>query len=84
MERIIPDVMKEPLVTDTAATEENAAPAETAATKQTARSENLYEGQCPSCGKTMKLSVANGIPVHVCLQHSVVMPLRDQEPLNVQ
>ncbi len=52
--------------------------------KQTARFENTHEGQCPSCGNQMRLSVANGIPVHVCMEHSVVMPIRDAEPLHVQ
>lgn len=51
--------------------------------KETARFENVNEGLCPSCNTQMRLSVANGIPVHVCMQHSVVMPLRDAEPLNV-
>lgn len=57
---------------------------QTAATKQTARIENTQEGICPSCHQQMRLSVANGIPVHVCMEHSVVMPLRDPEPVNVQ
>ena len=52
--------------------------------KQTARFENVNEGLCPSCGQQMRLSTANGIPVHVCMEHSVVMPIRDPEPLNVQ
>jgi hypothetical protein len=49
--------------------------------KETARMENVREGICPSCGEQMRLSVANGIPVHVCMEHSVVMPLRDPEPI---
>lgn len=52
--------------------------------KETARFENTHEGLCPSCGTQMRLSTANGIPVHVCMEHSVVMPIRDPEPLDVQ
>jgi ssDNA-binding Zn-finger/Zn-ribbon topoisomerase 1 len=52
-----------------------------AKTQTTARVENVVEGACPSCGTQMRLSSANGIPVHVCMQHSVVMPLRDPTPI---
>lgn len=61
---------------------ETAAPAPTPK-KETSRFENVNEGMCPSCGQQMRLSLANGIPVHVCMEHSVVMPLRDPEPINV-
>ncbi len=52
--------------------------------KETSRVENTREGICPSCNEQMRLSTANGIPVHVCMQHSVVMPLRDPETIHVQ
>jgi hypothetical protein len=52
--------------------------------KETARFENVVEGACPSCGTQMRLSSANGIPVHVCMQHSVVMPLRDPAPIGAK
>lgn len=74
VERIIPDVMKQPPKVENAATEE-------AKSKETSRVENVVEGACPSCNTQMRLSSANGIPVHVCMQHSVVMPLRDPEPI---
>ena len=74
MERIIPNSMMAPVKTEAA----------TEPVKQTSRVENVREGLCPSCGDQMRLSSANGIPVHVCMQHSVVMPLRDPETINVQ
>jgi hypothetical protein len=76
MERIIPDCMKAPVA---APAVEEAKTAEL----QTARVENVIEGMCPLCKRPMKLSTANNIPVHVCLDHSLVVPLRNQEPLNV-
>jgi len=79
MERIIPDCMKAPA--QEAKTEE--AKTASAPEVQTARVENVIEGVCPLCKRQMKLSTANNIPVHVCLDHSLVVPLRDQETLNV-
>lgn len=75
VQRIIPDVMKEPLLRQQA--EQADTETATRARKETARAENVNEGCCPSCGEQMRLSTANGIPVHVCMQHSVVMPIRD-------
>lgn len=40
---------------------------------------NDVEGECPVCNTPMKLSVANGVDVYVCLQHRVVMPLKNEE-----
>lgn len=78
IERIIPDIMKDPLPTPEKATTEQA---KATPVKETSRVENLVEGSCPSCQQQMRLSSANGIPVHVCMQHSVVMPLRDPAPI---
>ncbi len=39
---------------------------------------NEVEGQCPVCKSPMKLSVANGIDVYVCMDHRVVMPLKNE------
>lgn len=77
MERLIPDCMKPVAapVAEEAGTHEQM--------KQTARVENVIEGTCPLCKRPMKLSEANGIPVHVCLDHSLVVPIRNQEILNV-
>ena len=47
----------------------------------TARVENLREGYCPTCNSVMRVSTANGIPVHVCMDHSITMPIRDTEIL---
>lgn len=40
---------------------------------------NDEEGVCPVCKTAMKLSTSNGVDVHVCFQHRVVMPLKNQE-----
>lgn len=39
---------------------------------------NDVEGQCPVCQKQMKLSSTNNIDVHVCLEHRVVMPIKNE------
>lgn len=78
MERLIPDCMK-----PVAKQAEESAGADGKPHAQTARVENVIEGTCPLCKRPMKLSEANGIPVHVCLDHSLVVPIRDQEILNV-
>jgi hypothetical protein len=39
---------------------------------------NEVEGQCPVCHQPMKTSVANGIDVYVCMDHRVVMPLKNE------
>lgn len=76
VKRIIPDVMKESKPEEAATVD--------IPEKVTSRVENTAEGKCPSCHEQMRLSSANGIPVHVCMQHSVVMPLRDPEKIDVQ
>lgn len=75
-ERIIPDCMKSDPVPDVASADNKE--------KQTARMENLIEGQCPICHTQMKVSEVNHIPVHVCLEHSLVMPIRDPEEIQLQ
>jgi hypothetical protein len=39
---------------------------------------NDVEGQCPICKKQMPMSVANGVNVYVCIDHSVAMPIRNE------
>jgi len=84
MERIIPNVMKTPLtdLVNQNKTIEGAG-VDNKNKEVTARVENLKEGVCPICDETMKISKANGIPVYVCLNDSVVMPIRDPEPVTV-
>ena len=64
-ERLIPEIMKAP-----------APGAETAAAEE-ARVQNTIENACPICRKPYTLTEANGIPVQVCSDHAVVMPLKD-------
>jgi hypothetical protein len=42
-----------------------------------ARVENTDYGLCPLCKNEMKVSSANGIPVHVCLKDRHVSAMRD-------
>lgn len=39
---------------------------------------NAVEGQCPVCKTQMKLSVANGVDVYVCVNDRVAMPIRNE------
>lgn len=46
-------------------------------TQETARVQNTDENHCPICGEPFTHAVANGLAVKTCLQHSIVMPVRD-------
>lgn len=78
IQRIVPEGMRTPKEVLEAAVEQAAAP-----TKTTARVENTREGVCPICQTQMQLSSANGHTVLYCADHSLVMPVRDPETLNV-
>jgi hypothetical protein len=39
------------------------------------------KGLCPECRKPMVASHANGIPVLVCDEHRIALPVEDTEPL---
>ena len=43
----------------------------------TSRVQNVNEGQCPICDKTLTPKYANGHSVLVCLEHNIIMPTRD-------
>ena len=66
--RIIPDCMKEEVA-------EVASPADN---EVTARFENVVENHCPVCESPMRRSEANGVPVMICPDHSIVMPTKDE------
>jgi len=76
--RIIPQAMRpiEKVVADAAdlKAQETKEPQKT-----TARVENTKEGYCPICHTQMVFSTANGLDVQYCAEHSLVMPVRDQE-----
>lgn len=48
------------------------------ASVEAARVENTEYGICPICQKSMKFSIAGTHQVLVCLEHSIVMPVRDE------
>lgn len=54
---------------------------EVAQSVQTARVENTEYGVCPVCKKQMKLSLADTHQVLVCIDHSIVMPIKDDAGL---
>lgn len=51
--------------------------AETVSVAETARVENDLLNRCPICRNTLRLSEANCIPVMVCDDHAIVMPIKD-------
>lgn len=67
VKRITPEIFK----AAAQPTEEKAAGAETA------RVQNVDVGKCPICKKVLRFSEANHIPVMVCDDHAIVMPIKD-------
>lgn len=45
--------------------------------QEIARVENRDSKMCPVCGAQMTITHAVDIPVCVCLQHRIVMPMED-------
>ena len=45
--------------------------------QEIARVENRDSKMCPVCGSQMTVTHALDIPVCVCLQHRIVMPMED-------
>jgi hypothetical protein len=82
VQRIIPDCMLSPKEVMEAAVEQAAITL--GPIKTTARVENIIEGKCPICKVQMSSSTANNLQVLYCPEHSLVMPIRDPEPLSVQ
>jgi hypothetical protein len=80
-QRIIPDVMRKPSPEQVIAAPD--LQTEAAPKKVTARFENTKEGLCPVCQVQMARSVANGHEVLYCADHSLVMPIRDVDPLPI-
>lgn len=84
IQRLVPQGMRTPKEVMEAAVE-SAATASTETlkpAKTTARVENTREGVCPICSTQMQLSSANGHAVMFCADHSLVMPIRDPEPVS--
>lgn len=81
VQRIIPDAMRpiEKVVADAAEDQSK----DQKPTKTTARVENVKEGLCPICHTTLVRSTANGHEVQYCPEHSLVMPIRDQDPMGM-
>lgn len=45
--------------------------------QEVARVENRDSKMCPVCGSQMTITHAVDIPVCVCIQHRIVMPMED-------
>lgn len=63
--RIVPTILSEGLKDKSVASQE------------TARVQNTDENHCPICAKPFLTAIANGHTVKTCLEHSIVMPVRD-------
>ena len=48
-------------------------------TAATVDMQESIEGICQECGKQMALTACGDIPVYSCMEHRIVLPLRNKE-----